>query len=513
MRFRAPRTAYLITGIALVTACGGNDSSSGPDSVPTSIEIVTSAAAVSPAGLALSQNPAFVVKNQSGGNIAGLPVSVAVTAGGGTITGAPTQTTAGPTGIGIWTMGPSIAANVVTITVDGIAPKTITVNTVAGPVASITAVEGNGQVQFAGRALAQPVRFAVRDAFGNPVAGQSLTFNALGEGTLSGTAAPSGTDGRVQAPTWTLGKRALPQQLRASTGAIEGLATATVRTSYNIAVEFFGTAMSSAMQEAFNRAAARISAMVVGDLPDVNVNGVNAADYCGEPALPVMSGTVDDVVIYAGLQNIDGPGTVLAQAGPCAVRDDASSLPVLGIMMFDAADAASLVASGNMEEVIMHEMMHVLGFGDYYWGFLGYLTGAGTSDPVYTGGNAIADCRLVGGASICASTVPIHNMDGPGSADSHWRESTFRNELMTAGLNAGSNPVSRMTIGGFMDLGYEVNYDAADSYRIPGTAASLGVSLSISAAPSVTRAGWERPRRARVKISSNGRVRPVGDAP
>ena len=514
MRHPLPRTAHLFVGIALLTACGGGDSAGGPDAVPTSIEIV-SAAAVGPAGVAVAQAPTFAVKDQTGANMANVPVSIAVTAGGGSITGAPTHTAAGPTPVGVWTMGPTVGANVLTITVEGLAPKALTITTVAGPPATIVPVAGNGQLQFAGRAVADPIRFAVRDAFGNPVAGQSLFFAAVGGGTVSSATAPlSGPDGLVQASSWVLGKRALPQQLRASLGTLQGNATATVRTSYDIDVRFFGTTMSAAMEEAFIRAAARISAMVVGDLPGVNVNGLDAADYCGEPSLPTMTGIADDVVIYAGLQNIDGPNNVLAQAGPCAIRDDASSLPVLGIMMFDNADAAALVASGNMEEVITHEMMHVLGFGDSYWSYLGYLTGAGTNNPVYSGGNALADCRLVGGASICASTVPIHNVDGPGSADSHWRESVFRNELMTAGLNSGSNPISRMTIGGFMDLGYSVNYDAADTYRIPGTIAPSGdASLSVNAAPPITGAGWEQRQRARVRISANGRVRPVIDAP
>ena len=509
MRLPLPRAAYILAGMAILNACGdGGGAPGGLDSNPTSIEIVANAT-TSPAGLAISQSPTFVVKNQNGANMAGVPVTVAVTAGGGSLIGAPTQTASGPTPIGTWTMGPAVGANTLTITVDGIAPRAVTVTTVAGAAAVIEVASGNGQVQLAGRALVDPVRFAVRDQFGNAVAGQSLTFFPIGGGTISGVTTPSGADGIVQGPTWVMGKRALPQQLRASTGSLQGIASATVRTSYNIQIEFFGTTMSTAMEEAFVRAAARISAMVIGDLPQVNVNGLNAADFCGEPSLPTMTGTVDDVVIYAGLQNIDGPSNVLAQAGPCAVRDDAASLPVLGIMMFDAADAANLVASGNMEEVIMHEMMHVLGFGDGYWLYLGYLTGNTTSNPVYSGGNATADCRLVGGASICATTIPVHNTGGAGSVNSHWREGVFINELMTAGLNSGTNPVSRMTIGAFMDLGYDVNYDAADTYRIPGTTASLNASLRITAPPAGT--AWEQPRRPRARISAGGRVRPIAD--
>ena len=36
------------------------------------------------------------------------------------------------------------------------------------------------------------------------------------------------------------------------------------------------------------------------------------------------------------------------------------------------------------------------------------------------------------------------------------------NELMTGFLGTGRNPLSRMTVAALQDLGYEVNYDAAE---------------------------------------------------
>ncbi len=48
---------------------------------------------------------------------------------------------------------------------------------------------------------------------------------------------------------------------------------------------------------------------------------------------------------------------------------------------------------------------------------------------------------------------------------------------MTGFLNAGDNPLSRMTIAALEDMGYEVNYDAADAFGLPSALrlAELGV--------------------------------------
>jgi hypothetical protein len=43
----------------------------------------------------------------------------------------------------------------------------------------------------------------------------------------------------------------------------------------------------------------------------------------------------------------------------------------------------------------------------------------------------------------------------------------FANELMTGFLNPGVNPISRLTIAALEDLGYEVDYGAADPYVLP----------------------------------------------
>src|SRR5206468_4913919 len=92
-----------------------------------------------------------------------------------------------------------------------------------------------------------------------------------------------------------------------------------------------------------------------------------------------LNETIDDLVIFAVLDSIDGPGKILGQAGPCFIRLP-GYLPLIGVMRFDTADVANLESAGQFDEVILHEMGHVLGFGTI-WGPLGLL-----ADPASAGG-------------------------------------------------------------------------------------------------------------------------------
>src|SRR5690606_11251653 len=114
----------------------------------------------------------------------------------------------------------------------------------------------------------------------------------------------------------------------------------------------------------------RWGSIITADLP----GGIVQADAgsCGVPAMPALDEIVDDLVIFVLLENIDGPGNVLGQAGPCFVRDT-TFLPAVGMMRFDIADLDQLDADGLLQTVIMHEMGHVLGVISSIWNARGLL--------------------------------------------------------------------------------------------------------------------------------------------
>jgi leishmanolysin len=180
--------------------------------------------------------------------------------------------------------------------------------------------------------------------------------------------------------------------------------------------------------------------------------------------------TIDDVRIDAEGVRIDDVGMILGQAGPVDLRPR-SFLPATGIMSFDSADLAQMESDGSLVSVIVHEMAHVLGFGTIF-DRLGLVSGAGGEDPEFTGSSAVREYAALLGPGARPRSVPLANVGGPGTRDGHWREDVFANELMTGFLDSGPNPLSRVTIGAFEDLGYSVDYERADAYRLP-TASEL----------------------------------------
>ena len=127
------------------------------------------------------------------------------------------------------------------------------------------------------------------------------------------------------------------------------------------------TGLTARRETIFQQAADRWAQIIVGDLPDVTYNGV----------------AVDDLLIDASAMVIDGQGGILGSAGPDRFRSG-SNLPYHGSMTFDSADLAMLESTNQLFSVVLHEMGHVLGLGTI-WATKGLLTGAGTSDPEFTG--------------------------------------------------------------------------------------------------------------------------------
>ncbi len=96
------------------------------ESTPSSITIGISPPGTVAAGSTLSAAPTFVVRDAGGVPLADIPVTVSVTAGGGSLQGAPTLSLNGPTSIGTWTVGGLMGTQSVTVSVAGIPSVVIT---------------------------------------------------------------------------------------------------------------------------------------------------------------------------------------------------------------------------------------------------------------------------------------------------------------------------------------------------------------------------------------------------
>jgi hypothetical protein len=221
---------------------------------------------------------------------------------------------------------------------------------------------------------------------------------------------------------------------------------------FNITLGYSDSSLSGAQRSALSAAARRWMRVIVGELPNVVDGGL----------------AIDDVYIDAAARDIDGRGGVLAQASPSAFREapgPGGNLPYRGQVEIDVADLKALESSGQLLDVLTHEMAHVLGFGTM-WEESDLLDNVGTSNPRFTGPVATAQYNALYGRTD--GSVPVENEGGPGTRDTHWRESAFGNEMMTGFIDAGANPISRLTVGSLADLGYVVDLAAAESYAAPG---------------------------------------------
>ena len=178
--------------------------------------------------------------------------------------------------------------------------------------------------------------------------------------------------------------------------------------------------------------------------------------------IPAYDGSVDDVLIAARAVWLDGPLGLLGQAGALGKRSSTGE-PYFGLMEFDSADLEQFALDGGLEDLILHEMGHVLGIG-LNWAAEGRIDDLLTN-PTYNGPAANAAWHELGGTG----QVPVEDSGGAGTWAAHWRETVFDTELMT-GYSDGDEALSRVTVGALADRAYGVDLRGADQYQLPGTA-------------------------------------------
>ena len=120
-------------------------------------------------------------------------------------------------------------------------------------------------------------------------------------------------------------------------------------------------------------------------------------------------------------------------------------------MQFDVADALTYSSLGLWDDIVIHEFMHVLGFGSL-WNYGSHSLVSGTE---YAGAQGVAAYQAATGTS--ATFIPVEDGGGSGTAGSHWDEEALSNELMTGYIN-GDNYLSKFSVMSLADLGYHINY-------------------------------------------------------
>lgn len=441
---------------------------------PASITVEAAPPATGTVGLPLPTAPTFAVRDAQGNILNSVPVTVSVTEGGGSVTNPPTLSGAAATSIGTWTLGTAAGTQSVTVSVAGIPSAVITTTAVAGPAANIVVVDGGGQVVSPGDTVPDPITVRVRDVFSNPIAGATVNWNVASGGgaILGGTSTVSNAEGIAAVPQWETGVCGGEQRLRGAVGSATGNVTVGLVQDFSLEVRWTSAQPTGVVKQAFDRACARVRQVIVADLTPVGFPPSFNANGC-VTGLTINGETVFGLRIYAAVEPIDGPGSVLGSAGPCYTRTS-NTLPVVGRMRFDDADLQNLADQGRLDAVIIHEMLHVIGVGTI-WNAKGLKIGnAPETTPFFTGPLARSACiDDHAGTTVCGGGVPIEDClnltgnCGAGTINSHWKESVFRTELMTGFLNAGENPFSKMTMQSLSDMGYTVSLATQDAYTVP----------------------------------------------
>ena len=510
---RTARTA-LAAGLLVVTGCA-SDRPTGPGNAAT-IVTVGPPASVAAASLTVPTAevatevqtlPSVLVRDKHDHPVAGVPVSFAVESGGGTITNASAVTDArGMATVGRWTLGTRSGPQTLRAQLVGLPEVILTVNAVAAAADVLRLTAGIEEITEVGRTLAAPPRLSARDRFDNPVAGRALDVQVTeGGGFLRGEAVTNDA-GIASLENWVMGP---VEGLNAVNVSVDGLTPLTIYaravpvSTYDIKFRYL-TDVTPSQRLAFERAAARWRKVIVGDLP--NVHAVRSS-HCGVQG-SALNEVVDDLIVFVQLVAIDGPGKVLGSAGPCTIRSS-SGLSAVGAMRLDVADVAELEASDRFDQVVLHEVGHILGIGTL-WETHELLVDAGAADPYYIGVSGRAAFESAGGASYAGTPVPVENTGGSGTRDGHWRESVLNAEVMTGFVEPTGvrMPLSLLTIGALEDFGYEITTWGDDPYSF-GSSGQGGISARTGRLATPDRELIEVPFPPPEVVTTSGQSSPI----
>jgi hypothetical protein len=221
---------------------------------------------------------------------------------------------------------------------------------------------------------------------------------------------------------------------------------------------------SAALDAAVDRWEAVIGAGLPGDFVDFDPEEFPDGAFCDR-----FTGSVDDLTIRVVVGAIDGPGGIAGRAGYCTSRGFefgggyGRDLPTYGQLILDQEDLDLVEGAGALDDLVAHEIGHVLGIGTSgRW--------QGNIFPVDE-----TDLRLfvLGGLELWRNYggdgfPPVENVGQPGSILAHWRESSLGDELMTPFFSLSRpNPLSALSVSFLGEFGYSVDLDAADPFTPP----------------------------------------------
>ncbi|MEO8334294.1 MAG: Ig-like domain-containing protein [bacterium] len=292
--------------------------------------------------------PSVVVRDQNNNPIVGASVRFAATAGAGTVTGATTQTNAsGVATVGSWTLGVTAGANTLTATS---ASGSVTFNAtgIAAAAATLAINTGTAQVTTSGTPVATPPSVVVRDEYGNPVSGVSVTFAVVsGGGSVTGSPAITNALGVATAGSWTLGSAAGANTL---TATVSGLTPVTFTATGTAGTGAMSVNAGDSQTATVNTAVVIPPSVIIKDANGNPVGGVGVTFAVTTGGGTVTGGTT--TTSASGIATVGG-----WTLGTTAGANTLSATSTLGSATFTAtgiAGAASQIAlnSGDNQTAV-----------------------------------------------------------------------------------------------------------------------------------------------------------------
>lgn len=226
--------------LAAALAAGCDATGSDPAGPPAALDVVSGDLQTAEAGTELPNPLVVEVTDDKGRPIRAQVVNWVVTAGGGSVFAGTALTDRDGRAQERWTLG-TAAGDTQTVQARAVDPTTgearvfATFRAIATPAAAakVAPLDSASRTGSPGEPV-DSLAVLVTDAYGNPVAGEAVSFAASGGGSVSPTSATTGADGVARA-SWTLGTIVGAEQT--ATATVGGLPAAT----FTARVELSGT--------------------------------------------------------------------------------------------------------------------------------------------------------------------------------------------------------------------------------------------------------------------------------
>ncbi|MDX2271311.1 MAG: hypothetical protein NW237_05095 [Cyanobacteriota bacterium] len=238
---------------------------------------------------------------------------------------------------------------------------------------------------------------------------------------------------------------------------------------YDITLRFLDERFGPQEQAVIQGAARRWEEVVIGDLPEYR-GGIGPARCArfirqGTPAYP---DSIDDVLVDVLVSDETDLGKKVGRTGDFAARALAcvqrGEQGIYGVIQYEL-EFLEAASEGSLYRVSLHEFGHILGLvpSTAHW-----IRRLNSAQPTYAGAKGMREYQALGGRG----QVPVQSCFPRGlgggrdctGAHSHWDPLRLPGEVMSTGA-----AISRVSLGVLMDLGYQVNGEAADPFVLgPG---------------------------------------------